>query len=224
MFEFLPLFSSLSKKDLALLTRHATARTLPAHARVLSEGEKSDSLYIILYGRVKVFVTGSNGDEVILSLQGRGECFGELGLLDEAPRSASVATMETTRLASLSKADFKDCLAQHPDVAYNLLRLLTARVRELTESVRNLALLDVYGRIARTLLHLAKPEGDVLVIDQKLTQQEIANMVGASREMTSRILNDLAAKGCIKMERRRITLFEKLSKAGAPARSPARLA
>ena len=211
MLENVPLFSGLRKQELATIDQHTVAKTFPAHTTILREKEKSDSLYIILYGKVKIYVSEDDGTEVILNIQGRGDCFGEMSLLDEAPRSASVMTMESTRLSIMTKAAFRDCLLAHPDIAFNLIRLLTQRVRALTQNVRNLALLDVYGRVARTLLHLATASGDKLIVEQKLTHQEIANMVGASREMVSRILKDLANKGYIKVDRKRITINEKLS-------------
>lgn len=212
MFDNIPLFTGLSKKGLDTVARHSVAKTYPPHSLLLREGERSDSLYIILYGRVKFYVCDEDGNEAILNIQGPGDFFGEMGLLDEAPRSASAMTMESTRVAIMTKSAFKECLASHPDIAYNLIRVLTQRVRVLSGSVRNLALLDVYGRVARTLLNMAKPLGKVLVIDQKLTHQEIASMVGASREMVSRILKDLGNKGYIKVERNRIMLFEKLTR------------
>jgi len=212
MFDNIPLFTGLGKKDLDTVARHTLAKTFPAHTILLREGERSDSLYIILYGKVKIYVSDKEGDEAILNIQGTGDYFGEMALLDEAPRSASAMTMEPTRVAIMAKSAFKDCLASHPDIAYNLIRTLTQRVRVLSGSVRNLALLDVYGRVARTLLSLAEPLDNKLVVDQKLTHQEIASMVGASREMVSRILKDLANKGYIKVERRRIILFEKLAR------------
>lgn len=211
MLENIPLFSGLRKQERATIDQHTVAKTFPAHTIILHEKEKSDSLYIILYGKVKIYVSEKDGNEVILNIQGRGDFFGEMALLDDAPRSASVMTMEPTRLSIMTKTAFRECLATHPDIAYALIRMLTQRVRALTENVRNLALLDVYGRVARTLLHLATPAGDKLIVEQKLTHQEIANMVGASREMVSRILKDLANKGHITVERKRITINEKLS-------------
>lgn len=212
MFDNIPLFTGLSKKGLDTVAQHAVAKTYPPHTLLLREGERSDSLYIILYGKVKFYVCDEDGNEAILNIQGPGDFFGEMGLLDEAPRSASAMTMESTRVAVMTKSAFKECLASNPDIAYNLIRVLTQRVRVLSGSVRNLALLDVYGRVARTLLNMAKPLGKLLIIDQKLTHQEIASMVGASREMVSRILKDLGNKGYIKVERNRITLFEKLAR------------
>jgi CRP/FNR family cyclic AMP-dependent transcriptional regulator len=212
MFENIPLFAGLGKNDLDTIARHSVSRTFPAHQTILREGERSDSLYIILYGKVKVYVCDAEGGEAILNIQGAGDFFGELALLDDAPRSASVATMEPTRVTIMTKGAFQECLAAHAEIAYALIRSLTQRVRALSGNVRNLALLDVYGRVARTLLDLAKPSDQRLVVDQKLTHQEIASMVGASREMVSRILKDLANKNYIKVERRRITLSDKLVK------------
>ena len=211
MFDNIPLFTGLSKKGMETIAHHTVAKTFPAQSTLLREGERSDSLYIILYGKVKFYICDEDGNEAILNIQGPGDCFGEMGLLDEAPRSASAMTMESTRVAIMTKSGFKECLASNPDIAYNLIRALSQRVRVLSGNVRNLALLDVYGRVARILLDMATPFGKLLVIEQKLTHQEIASMVGASREMVSRILKDLANKGYIKIERRRITLFEKLT-------------
>lgn len=211
MFANIPLFTGLGKQDLDVIAQHTVAKTFPDNTVLLREGDASDSLYFILYGKVKVYVCNADGGEAILNIQSAGDYFGEMALLDEAPRSASVMTMEPTRAAIMTKAAFKDCLASHPDIAYNLIRTLTQRVRALSGNVRDLALLDVYARVARALLGLAKPSDNQLVIDQKLTHQEIASMVGASREMVSRILKDLSNKGYIKIERRRITLSEKLA-------------
>jgi CRP/FNR family cyclic AMP-dependent transcriptional regulator len=210
MLENVTLFSGLSKTDLETIVRHCVVRTYPAHAIILREGEASESLYVILEGKVKIFVSESSGDEAILNIQGAGECFGEMALLDAAPCSASVMAMEAARVAVMTKRGFKECLAQHPDIAFNLIRGLTQRVRVLSGNVRNLALHDVYTRVARTLRGLATDINGEFVIDQKLTHQEIANMVGATREMVSRVLKDLANDGCIRVERRRITLTDKL--------------
>lgn len=211
MLENISLFSALSKRDLDVIGQHTVTKTFPPNTVVLLEGEKSDSLYMILEGKVKVYASEDGGNEVILNMQGRGDFFGEMTLLDDAPRSASVMTMEPTRMSVMSKAAFRDCLAAHPEVAFNLIRMLTQRVRVLTENVKSLALLDVYGRVARTLLNLAAPVGNKLVVQQKLTHQEIANMVGASREMVSRILKDLAENGSIKIDRKYITINDSMA-------------
>lgn len=206
MLENIPLFSGLSKQDVAAIAAHAITKTYPAHSIVIREGELSDSLYLILYGRAKVYVSNAEGAEAILNMLGPGDFFGEMALLDNAPRSASVMTLEPTRVSIISKQAFRDCLARQPDIAYNLIRALNQRVRMLTENVKNLALLDVYGRVARTLLSVAIKDGERFIVDPKLTHQDIASMVGASREMVSRVLKDMAAKRYIQTQGRRIIL------------------
>jgi CRP/FNR family cyclic AMP-dependent transcriptional regulator len=205
-----PLFAGLAASDLQTLSSHAVTRSYPKHAVLINEGDRTDSLYVIQTGKVKVFLNDQHGKEVILSIQGPGECFGEIALLDEAPRSASVMTLENSTMTVISKTDLSECLARNPDIALNMIRHLSQRVRALTESVKSLALMDVYGRVAHTLLQLAKEEDGKLVISQKLTQQDIANMVGASREMVSRIFKDLLAGGYISVDDKRITINEKL--------------
>lgn len=209
--EKVSLFSGLSEGDLEIIAQHTVVKTFPANTVVLLEGEKSDSLYMILEGKVKVFASEDAGNEVILSIQSRGEFFGEMTLVDDAPRSASVVTIQPTRLMMMSRAAFLECLTAHPEVAYNLIRVLIARVRVLTDNIKSLALLDVYGRVARTLLSLAAPVGNRLIVQQKLTHQEIANMVGASREMVTRILKDLKDRGAISINRKYITIHQDLS-------------
>lgn len=211
MLERFQLFSELGSEQVAMLTDHGVARTYPKNAVLVNEGDLSEALYVILEGKVKVFASDESGKEVILDMMEAGEFFGELSLLDESPRSASVMTMEPTRCLVVSRADFNDCLGKHPEVALSLIRILARRVRVLTENVKSLALMDVYGRVAHTLLSLAKPaDNGVLAIEQKLTHQDIANMVGASREMVSRILKDLTTGGYIAVRDRTITIGEKL--------------
>ena len=157
-----------------------------------------------------MFLSDENGKEVTLNMQGKGEFFGELALLDESPRSASVMTLEPCKFALISKSDFDVCLTKNPHIALNLIRMLTQRVRVLSENVKNLALLDVYGRVARVLLNMSQDKDGKKIIEQRLTHQDIASMVGASREMVSRILKDLSTGGYIKTEGKHITIVENL--------------
>jgi CRP/FNR family cyclic AMP-dependent transcriptional regulator len=210
MFENVALFAGLSKEDLSAITQHAVTRNVPARTVVLTEGERSDSLYVILYGKVKVYVNDEHGSEVVLNIQGTGESFGEMALIDDVPRSASVMTIEDSRLSIISRASFRDCLARNPGIALNLIRQLTLRVRTLSNNIKTIALEDVPGRVAHTLRMLASKHGDSLVIEPKPTQQMIANMIGASREMVSRVLNDFDDRGYLRIEGRRITLTDKL--------------
>lgn len=204
------LFSGLSDVDLAAISTLAVTRTFPKNTLIICEGDLSNSLYVVLSGKVKVFLSDEDGKEVTLNIQGKGEYFGELAILDEAPRSASVVTTEDTKLAVLSKSAFEKCMEDHPSIALTIMRGLARRLRELTENVRSLALMDVYGRVARLLLEMAEEVDGKNIIRQKMTQRDIASMVGASREMVSRILRDLSIGGYISIENKIITLNERL--------------
>jgi CRP/FNR family transcriptional regulator, cyclic AMP receptor protein len=210
MLKNIPLFSVLGDEEIDAISRLAVTRNYPKNSVIINEGDHTDSLYVILSGKVKIFLTDDQQKEVIVAIQREGDYFGELALLDEAPRSASVMTMEPCSLLIVSRIAFERYLASDPKLAISLMRGLAARLRATTENVKSLALLDVYGRIARTLLQFAKEEDGHHVIDDKLTHQDLANMVGASREMVSRIMKDLARGGYIKTEGKRITIKEKL--------------
>ena len=205
-----PLFSSLEKSDLDVLFGHGVTRVFPRGAVVVTEGDHSDSLYLILEGRVKVFLTDDKGREVILRTQDPGEYFGEIALMDGGPRSASVMTLDPAKFCIISRTGFEECMRQNPAIAIALIRHLSQRVRALTTSVRSLALLDVYGRIAHLLLDLAVNRDGLLVIEERLTHQEIANRVGASREMVSRIMKDLVDGDYLQHDGKRLILRERL--------------
>jgi CRP/FNR family cyclic AMP-dependent transcriptional regulator len=209
MLEKVQLFSGLSDEVLAEIEQHGTIKSYNKNTIIINQNDETDSLYVILSGRVKVFVSGEDGREVVLNYQGPGEYFGEMSLIDHRPRAASVMTMEPSRLMIIARGDFMSCLASNPEIALNLIEPMTSRIRMLAENVSNLALLDVYGRVARTLLQHAAEEDGVLKTD-KLTQQEIADMVGASRAMVSRILKDLKTGGYINIDRKRIIINQKL--------------
>lgn len=196
---------SLAPDELAALTRGAMVRAFPRNAVVVNEGDRTDSLYIILSGRVKAYLSDDEGKEITLGTQGPGEYFGEI-VLDEGPRSASIMTLEPSRFAIVTKEGFTAFLGSNPAFATRLIRKLIHLARTLTSNVRSLALLDVYGRVARLLLDLSVERGGIRVIPERLTQQDIANRVGASREMISIILRDLAAGGYITVADRTITI------------------
>jgi len=205
------LFSDLRSSDNDVLTEHGTIRSYPANSILINEGDDTDSLYVVMEGEVKAYASDENGKEVILNMLGPGEYFGELALVDSEPRSASVKTMEPTKVMVIGKHDFKKALAENPDMAYNMIQSLSRQVRELTNNVKSLALMDVYGRVAHTLLDLATElEDGKMVIEQKLTHQDIADMVGASREMVSRILKDLVNGGYISIKSKIVTINERL--------------
>ena len=177
----------------------ATVRTFPKRAIIVTEGDDSDSIYVMLSGKARVFVADEKGREVQLNQLGPGEYFGEV-TLDGGPRSASVTALEDCRCAVVKRAELTQVLDQTPELALHIVRKLARRVRDLTENVRSLALMDVYGRVARLLLELAEEKQGKLVISEPLTHKDIASRVGASREMISRIFSDLSDGGYVRKE------------------------
>jgi CRP/FNR family cyclic AMP-dependent transcriptional regulator len=204
-----PPFLGLSEQDIAALSRRAVTRAFPKNTIILNEGDQTDSLYIILSGRVKVFLANEEGKEIVLDTQGPGEYFGEM-VLDEGPRSASVMTLEPCRFQLIPKDDVKALIQSHPDFAMHLVRKLIYRGRVLTEHVKSLALQNVYGRFAKLLNEMAVPQDGKRVLQEKLSQQEIANRVGASREMINRIVKDLTTGGYISVDGQRIVIHKPL--------------
>ena len=201
----IPLFAGLSEDQLHALAERTLPRSFPKNAIVVNEGDLSDSLYLILSGKVKVYLGDESGKELILDIKGPGQYFGEM-VLDEQARSATVMTLEPSQFATLARAEFIAVLRQHPDISLKVIRNLIHVARGLNENVRSLALLDVYGRVARVLMELAVEQDGKLVIPEKLTQKDLANRVGASREMINRILRDLSQGGYVTVDGGRITI------------------
>ncbi|MGB5339929.1 MAG: Crp/Fnr family transcriptional regulator [Gammaproteobacteria bacterium] len=204
------LFSDLADEDLKVLTKHTVTRVYPKNNVIIHEGDSSDALFVVVSGRVKAFLSDEKGKEIVLNHHGPGEYFGEMALFDDEPRSASVITLEKTSLSMISKSDFEACLRTNPQVALHVIRGLIKRLRIATDNVRSLALMDVYGRVARILLQLAEQDDGQLIIREKLTHQDIADRVGSSREMVSRIFKDLKSGGYIEFEDKCLKIKEKL--------------
>lgn len=185
----------------------------PAQSILINEGDSSDSIYILLSGRVKVYSTNAEGKEVVIATHGAGEYIGELSL-DGGVRSASVMTLEPTTCSVVSGASLREFIAAHPDFASHLIRKLIRSVRQATESVKSLALEDVYARVVRLLTDLSDPRPDgQRRVRERLTQQGIADRIGASREMVSRIFKDLSAGGYIAQDNGHIVVVRKLPSA-----------
>jgi CRP/FNR family cyclic AMP-dependent transcriptional regulator len=184
-------------------------RSWAAQTVLVTEEDESDALYILLSGRVKVYGAGDDGREVVYATQGPGEYFGEM-TLDGGRRSASVMTLEPSTCAVVPGPQVRDFLAQHPDFALHVIRKLIRLARASTEHVKSLALEDVYGRLARLLRSKARDEGGVLMLPERLTQQDLAEHVGASREMVSRVFKPLLEGGYIEMRGGRIAVLKKL--------------
>jgi CRP/FNR family cyclic AMP-dependent transcriptional regulator len=155
-------------------------------------------------------MSDAEGKEVILSLIGPGEYFGEMGLIDDSPRSASVVTIEPCELLAVSKRDFKKCLAESVEMAGAVMKGLVRRLREADRKIGSLALLDVYGRVARLLLDMSELQNGQRVVAKRLPKQDIAKMIGASREMVSRVMKDLQMGGYIETRGSTIVLRDSI--------------
>ena len=205
-----PLFSVLPESQLALLTGVVGRKSFPRGAAIISAGDMTDSMYVVISGRLKVMMSDDEGREVILAILGPNEFFGEMGLLDDSPRSASVVTIEPCELLYLSKRDFKKCLEDNFDLALTMMRGLVKRLREADKKIGSLALMDVYGRVARLLLEMADDVDGQKIVTKKLAKQDIAKMIGASREMVSRVMKDLQRSGYIEARGNTIVIRDSL--------------
>lgn len=195
---------------LRALALRGIVRSYKKNTIIVNEGDAGDTLFVVLKGSVKAFSTDQNGREITYGTIPTGDYFGEMSL-DGGPRSASVMTLEPTLCSVVSRTAVREHLAEEPDFALNLVAQVIRRARQATETARNIALLDVYGRVIATLESEhgpGKPDAPVLITP--ITHQSIASRVGASREMVSRLLKDLEKGGYIELGVKRITLRKKL--------------
>jgi len=194
----LPLFAGLDEASLEPIAAAAALRPIERHATVLLTGERTDNVYFVLRGSLKVLVSDDYGREVILSILGPGELFGEMGVIDDHPRSATVIAAQPSELVVISKEAFKRILAENFDLSLAIMRGLVHRLRSADRTIESLALLDVYGRVARLLLDMAETDAQGRkVVRKKISKQDIAKMIGASREMVSRVMKDLTQQRLI---------------------------
>jgi CRP/FNR family cyclic AMP-dependent transcriptional regulator len=211
-----PIFSELSAIDCEALAQLASRRRFPKDTVVFFENDEGDSFFMIVSGRIKVTILGDDGREVILTVLGPGDFFGEMALLDDEPRSATAIAIEECELLSLQRSDFESVIANKPSISLALVRVLTARLRKANHQISTLALLDVYGRVARVLMDMARDEGrrlkDGQIAFRRATHQEIANRIGTTRETVTRMMKDLERQSLMHVEGREIILgpdFEK---------------
>ena len=191
-----PLFSQLSEEEVASISRATRNRTYPKNSVIVFEDDPGDALFVVKSGQVKVVLIGEDGREVILSVLGGGDFFGEMSLIDDQPRSAHVIAMEDSKLLVLYREDFHRCLERSPRIALGLLRALSRRLRSADDKIGGLVLLDVSGRVARLLLELAD-EGNGTTISRSITHHTIAQMVGSSRETVSRTIRTFTDNGLV---------------------------
>lgn len=195
-----PLFAGVPEEHLEAVARMAVKRKFSRHRTIVYAGDKTNSLFVIISGSVKVLSRDAEGREVILAFLGKGECFGEMGLIDGSPRSADVLAFDTCELLEISRDDLVKALKDNSDLSLNIMRSLVTRLRQANWKIEGLALMDVYGRVAKNLFDLSEVIEGVRVIRHKVTKQDMAKLVGASREMVTRVMKDLERSGYIRIE------------------------
>ncbi|MBX3686985.1 MAG: cyclic nucleotide-binding domain-containing protein [Rhodocyclaceae bacterium] len=204
------LFNGLTDDRLAAIAQHALMRRVPRGQAVVHAGDRTDYVYFVLTGNLKVLVSDEDGREVILTMLGQGELFGEMGVFDEQPRSASVVAVSPVDLVVIAKSDFRRMMQENFDIAWRIMSNLAERLRTADRKIESLALMDVYGRVARLLLEMAEEVEGERIVQRKISKQDIAKMIGASREMVSRVMKDLGMRGLIEESDRGIILRERI--------------
>lgn len=216
LFRQVPLFAGLEDEDLESLIAVANRRKYPKDGVIFFENDVGDALFMILSGRIKVTILSDDGREIILAMLSDADFFGEMSLLDNEPRSATAIALQETELVVLHQRDFLTIVEKRPRVLINLLSVLSARLRKANQQIGNLALHDVYGRVARILLEMASEDGtrqpDGRVTFRRPTHQEIANMIGATRETVSRMISDLHRQGYIEIAGKNVIIQAALAK------------
>lgn len=204
------LFQGLSDERLDGVARCAMLRPVPRGQAVVHAGDRTDFVYFVLSGNLKVLVSDEEGREVILTMLGPGELFGEMGMLDENPRSATVVAVSSANLIVIAKNDFRRVMQENFDVCLHIMKSLVQRLRHADRKIESLALMDVYGRVARLLLDMAETVNGQQVVVRKISKQDIAKMIGASREMVSRVMKDLQTQGLIEEADGKVILYERI--------------
>jgi CRP/FNR family transcriptional regulator, cyclic AMP receptor protein len=207
-----PLFEALSEADFAALRADVGVMQLDRGQRLFAEGDAGDKLYIILTGKIKLTKAAPDGRENLLSVHGPGEMFGELSLFDPIPRTSSATAVTNARLAGLAHDDLRSWLSTRPAVAMHLLQALAQRLRRINEVKADLVFTDVPGRVAKALLDLSDrfgvPTPDGIQVNHDLTQEELAQLVGASRETVNKALADFVARGWIQLHPKSVLLID----------------
>lgn len=211
-----PLFFNLTQAQAESVADAVTKRRFKRGECIVEQGKKSNMLAIVLTGRARVLTTDSRGREVILATLNPGDYVGEMSLIDNQPHSAMVRAEIQTDALILGRAEFTRCLPKNSSMAYAVMRRLVQRLRHTDRKIESLALMDVYGRVARALLEIAQPDREgQLVIRDRVSRQDVAKMVGASREMVSRVMKDLEDRGFIELAADGSTLIkERLNSLG----------
>lgn len=204
------IFNSLSEEEIFTLAAVVRKRTFRQGEVIFHRDDPGQVLYVIKEGKVKISLISPDGQEIALVVFGKGEYFGELALLDGRPRSADAIALQRVECLALQRSDFHNAIMKYPKIAIQVMEVLCERLRRTDQQVEDLIFLDVYGRVAKKLLELADSHGVKVVqgiqIDMRLTQQELASMVGASRESINKVLGYFTDKGYISVDKHRITI------------------
>lgn len=192
-----PLFSMLTNEQAQGIADSVVKRRFRRGELVIEAGRKSNALFILLTGRARVIAADARGREVILAVLQAGDYVGEMSLIDNEPHSATVRAEIQADMLVLGRPEFARCLPENSSLSYAIMRGLVQRLRNADRQIESLALLDVYGRVARSLLDMAETVGDAKVIRGKVSRQDLAKIVGASREMVSRVMKDLEERGMV---------------------------
>ncbi|MDO6387997.1 MULTISPECIES: Crp/Fnr family transcriptional regulator [Uliginosibacterium] len=208
-----PIFQGLDAERLEEVARCATLRRVARGTTVVQAGELTDNVYFVLNGSLKVLVSDEDGREVILTIIGQGDVFGEMGVLDEEPRSATVTAVAASDLIVIPQADFRQIMAHNFEVCLRVMCNMARRLRAADRKIESLALMDVYGRVARLLLDMAETVDGRSVVRKKISKQDIARMIGASREMVSRVMKDLQARGLLEETPDGLVIIEQVADA-----------
>lgn len=207
-----PLFSMLTTDQAQGIADSVVKRRFRRGEIIVEHGRKSNALFILLTGRARVLTADSRGREVILAVLQPGDYVGEMSLIDNEPHSATVRAEVQTDMLILGRPEFARCLPENSSLSYAIMRGLVARLRSADRQIESLALLDVYGRVARALLDMSELDGETRYIRNKVSRQDLAKVVGASREMVSRVMKDLEERGIVEtQENGSVLIKEKLN-------------
>ncbi|MBL8512752.1 MAG: Crp/Fnr family transcriptional regulator [Betaproteobacteria bacterium] len=206
MLNVIPLFSNLEPAQLASIGAHAALRVYEKGDLIVKQGEIADSFYILAAGQVKVFVSKDDKDVIVGTLVA-GEFFGEISLFDQEPRSASVEALERCYVQQLSYKSLQKVMDRSPHIAKKMMQGMSQRLRHADRQISTLALMNISGRVSRALLELAIVSNGQKIVGQPFTQKNLADMIGASREMVNRTLRALNEAGYIEIHRKSITIL-----------------
>ncbi len=212
--KIIPLFQGMTLEELKKLEKITKERSYKKGNVIISEGEKSENVFIIKSGKVKIFKTSNDGREIILDIKGKSKIFAEVTLFDNGLNPATVVAIENCIVLSISNDDLEVIIRENPDMALNIIKVMSRRLKEAQSRVKNMAINDTYVRTAQTLLKLidkygVETENGVIELTLNITREELAGLVGTSRETVSRAISQFSKEKALKIEGRRIIILDK---------------